>query len=318
MEIGVSVSIASAATSAPAVQNPAPSTQQQPVPVPTSGAVGGLPSGAPTGAAGKPEDKKTVRVEEQMLLGEDYERSVSQMMEMGFPRDQVVKAMKAAYNNPERATEYLLNVLSCLRPRAFQRPAWKCLGPDPPPLVLLAPQSRRQLEPPAPLPSQLRAQDRPRRQCRHRRRILQRPSWPAQKEGKAGKEQVTSPQVVRGWKAVGMGDIGQLRARILQDPGYLQQVIQEIQTTNPQLYQLIQQNPQAMLQMLMGAGGAPRRPAHGGIQVTPVEKAAIDRVLVLAICTAQRPRLHRNAGRTGLLRLRQERNARRQLPHGKL
>lgn len=28
---------------------------------------------------------------------------------MGFPRDQCVKALKAAWNNPDRAAEYLLN-----------------------------------------------------------------------------------------------------------------------------------------------------------------------------------------------------------------
>jgi UV excision repair protein RAD23 len=56
-----------------------------------------------------------------MMLGADYEQAISNLMEMGFPREQVVKAMKAAYNNPERATEYLLTVLSVL-PYTLEHP----------------------------------------------------------------------------------------------------------------------------------------------------------------------------------------------------
>lgn len=76
-----------------------------------------------------------------------------------------------------------------------------------------------------------------------------------------------------------MGGLPQLRERILQNPAHLQQIMQELQATNPQLAQLIQQNPQAMLQLLLGGGGRPR-PRPGGIQVTPEEKAAIDRVII--------------------------------------
>ncbi|KAG8967711.1 hypothetical protein FRC03_009404 [Tulasnella sp. 419] len=42
------------------------------------------------------------------LTGEARESSINNMVEMGFPRDQVIKAMRASFNNPDRAVEYLM------------------------------------------------------------------------------------------------------------------------------------------------------------------------------------------------------------------
>ncbi len=48
-------------------------------------------------------------VEEVAVSGEEYERAVEIMVNMGFTRAKVEGAMKAAFNNPNRATEYLVN-----------------------------------------------------------------------------------------------------------------------------------------------------------------------------------------------------------------
>lgn len=44
-----------------------------------------------------------------ILMGEHANAAIEEMISMGFPRDQCVLAMRAAFNNAERAIEFLLN-----------------------------------------------------------------------------------------------------------------------------------------------------------------------------------------------------------------
>lgn len=55
-------------------------------------------------------DDSVAAAESTLLTNQtQIDSTVAQLCEMGFPRDQVVKALRAAFNNPNRAVEYLMS-----------------------------------------------------------------------------------------------------------------------------------------------------------------------------------------------------------------
>lgn len=55
----------------------------------------------------------------------------------------------------------------------------------------------------------------------------------------------------------------ELRARILQSPQFYQEFMQMLQTSQPQLYEAIQANPQAFMNLLLGGGMGGMGGGHG-------------------------------------------------------
>uniref|UniRef100_A0A3Q0S3F2 UV excision repair protein RAD23 n=1 Tax=Amphilophus citrinellus TaxID=61819 RepID=A0A3Q0S3F2_AMPCI len=70
----------------------APATNPTPAPAPAPAAVP-IPSG---------------EAKEESMTGAEYEAMLTEIMSMGYERERVVAALRASFNNPHRAVEYLL------------------------------------------------------------------------------------------------------------------------------------------------------------------------------------------------------------------
>ena len=62
-------------------------------------AASSAPAPAPASTFGDPST---------FLSGDGLQAAVNNMVEMGFPKDQVLRAMRASFNNADRAVEYLM------------------------------------------------------------------------------------------------------------------------------------------------------------------------------------------------------------------
>lgn len=92
---------------APGMAQPPPTAREDHSPTEESGpatspeSVSG--SVTSSGSSGREEDAAST-----LVTGSEYETMLTEIMSMGYERERVVAALRASYNNPHRAVEYLL------------------------------------------------------------------------------------------------------------------------------------------------------------------------------------------------------------------
>ncbi|XP_054808246.1 ubiquitin receptor RAD23d-like isoform X1 [Prosopis cineraria] len=248
-----------AATLSPPPPAPAPAPSPSPSPSPA-------PAPAPAPAVSGSADIYGLAAS-NLVAGNNLEGTIQQILDMGggsWDRDTVVRALRAAYNNPERAVEYLYTGIpeQAEAPPVARVPASAAQAGN-------APSAAPQAAQPAPVP----------------------PSGPNANPLDLFPQGL--PNVGAG--AAGAGNLDflrnsqqfqALRGMVQANPQILQPMLQELGKQNPHLMRLIQEHQADFLRLI-------NEPAEGGegnilgqlanampqtVAVTPEERQAIERL----------------------------------------
>ena len=207
-------------------------------------------------------------------MGEQRSAAVANMESMGFARSDIDRAMRAAFFNPDRAVEYLLTGIPDSAQQEEQQAA-------------AAPQSNTQ----ASQQGQTAAADAPAAQTDGEPENLFEAAARAgqQPSGGAGAGAGAGAAAGLAGGAAGANALDflrnnpqfqQLRQVVQQQPQMLEPILQQVAAGNPQLAQMITQNPEQFMQLLAEDADedVALPPGAQQISVTEEEREAIERV----------------------------------------
>ncbi|XP_067232509.1 UV excision repair protein RAD23 homolog B [Chanodichthys erythropterus] len=247
-----SASSSTTATPTPSAAPPAETPAKDDTPAEEKPAGGAAPSSTPVSSGSSPNANIFEEATSALVTGQSYENMVTEIMLMGYERDKVVAALRASFNNPDRAVEYLLTGIPAEGEGSVG-------GADP-------------VAPAGGIPAVSTGLTSPSSTA---------PSQPSTGSGANPLEFLRNqPQFL------------QMRQIIQQNPSLLPALLQQIGRENPQLLQQISSHQEQFIQMLnepvqeagQGGGGGGGVAEAGGmnyIQVTPQEKEAIERLKAL-------------------------------------
>jgi len=287
-------SATSSSTKAPST--PAPAAAQTPVPpaapVPASSTVTGdapaTPSPAPAASSGPTSDAGNFNDPSALTMGSQRDAAIANMESMGFPRADIDRAMRAAFFNPDRAVEYLLNGIpdniQQEQQQSIRSPASEATSPTPAAESTPAPSGGAGDEPINLFEAAAQA-GRGGSGGRAQRGGASAAATGLIREGLTGAGAGAGGEAGAG----GLGNLDflrsnpqfqQLRQIVQTQPRMLEPILQQVGAGNPQLAQLIGNNPDQFLQLLSEDADedAPLPPGAQAISVTEEEREAIERL----------------------------------------
>ncbi|GAA5812351.1 hypothetical protein MFLAVUS_005802 [Mucor flavus] len=255
------------AVAAPVTAAPAPVAA---APAPAEPAVAAVAAAAPEATSTTTENASS---DSQLVTGTQLDGVLQNMMEMGFERDQCVRALRASFNNPDRAVEYLFNgipqnimdEMNASQQAQQQAQQQQQQTPEQAPQQAAPTSPTTEAASNAPLNLFAAAQQQAQAQQQ------QQQSEGGNNADFAGLRNTPHFQ--------------QIRQLVQSNPALLQPLLQQLGQSNPELLRSINADPNGFLQALLeGAedeegGAAP--PGSSMVQVTQEEKEAIDRLVAL-------------------------------------
>eukprot|EP00127_Corallochytrium_limacisporum_P003370 Clim_evm59s148 gene=Clim_evmTU59s148 len=221
-------------------------------------------AGASAGAAAAADAAPAPAQASSGGMFENFEQHIESLIAMGFPREQCIRALQAAFGNPDRAVDYLMNGI--------------------PEEMMVEEGGAEDSAPTAPRGD---AQAAAATAGGETMETDTQPAAPDTAEATGGASGTEGAAQHSGALSFlrGSPQIMQLRAIIQQSPEHLEDLMLNLGQVNPDLLLLINQNQEEFLDILNNPGrGMPQRRA---IQVTPEEMAAIQRLEALGFDRAR-------------------------------